>query len=75
MKKILLFITAVVLLMSCCNHEITDHKCLVEEKYECPAGYMMWVSDINNPTHQHRIEVGKYTYENTNPGDTLTMRW
>lgn len=44
---------------------------LVESKYTCPKGYMMWVSNINFPTNIHRIEVGKYTYEHTAPGDTI----
>ena len=75
MKKVILFIMAAVLLISCYQHEAVERKCVVEEKYECPAGYMIWISDINNPAHLHRIEVGKHTYENSNPGDTLIVKW
>ena len=63
-------------LYSCCsgNLELVNKVARVEEKYKCPAGYMVWISYFNNPTIRKRISVGKYTFEHINPGDTLTFQ-
>ena len=76
MKKLLIAILIVFSLYSCCsgNLELVNEGARVEEKYMCPSGYKVWISDFNNPTIRRNISVGKYTFEHINPGDTLTFQ-
>lgn len=76
MKKIILFIAVLLCVSSCYTQTNTEEgKYIVEEKYECPAGYIIWMSDIDNPSCRHRIEIGQYTYEHTSPGDTIVIKY
>lgn len=78
MKKIITLITVLLCLCSCGNtstSETIEVKCIVEEKYECPAGYKVWISKDGDPTIQRLIEVGKHTYENLSPGDTIVFKY
>lgn len=52
-----------------------EYKYLVEEKYQTLGGMnRIVVSDINTK-YTHTINVGQYTYEHTNPGDTLIIKY
>lgn len=63
------------LLAFSCGEQSTPQNwtCIVESKYDCPAGYVLVVSDIKDITNCGRIKVGQYTYEHTSPGDTLVF--
>lgn len=76
MKKIIVLLITLLCMCACeYNAPSGEYKYIVEEKYETLGGsYAMWISDIN--THrQQRIEVGKYTFETYNPGDTLVFKF
>lgn len=75
MKKIITIFIALFCLLSCEESTKESRKYLVEEKITTLGGsYRIFLSDIDN--HQlHSIVVGKYTYEHTNPGDTLIIKY
>ena len=77
MKKVLLFILAIILFGSCDSQPLNGctQELVVQEKFMCPAGYKMRVSESNNPTRVYTVSVGKYTYDTTNPGDTLIVKY
>ena len=51
-----------------------DTDFLVEEKYMSWNGwYSLVISDLETKSTR-TIQVGQYTYENTNPGDTITIK-
>ena len=80
MKKLVLLL-AVLFSFVGCNINVGEgvpngeYKYIVQEKYKCPAGYIMWISDINNATSMRRVAVGKYTFETMSPGDTLVFKF
>ena len=75
MKKTALFALAVICAAACCNQSRRESKYIIECKYMCPRGYMVVVSNIENRTLLHTFAMGKYFFEHTNPGDTLTINY
>lgn len=84
MKKIILFLV-VLLLFSACNTAMSDsnsvfselygNKWIVEQKEvgNCMGGKKyLRISNVDNPTKLQLIEVGRYTFDKTNIGDTIT---
>lgn len=72
-KRIIAFLLCLCLLS--CNTPKGEYKYLVEEKYQTLGGMnRIIVSDINTK-YLHTINVGKYTYEHINPGDTLIIKY
>lgn len=78
MKKVLIGLLFLLGLCSCCsgskNTEMKDTDFLVEEKYMTWNGwYSLVISDLETKSTR-TIQVGEYTYESTNPGDTITIK-
>ena len=79
MKKVLIGLFLLIGFCSCgsnCDTEPTEVKFLVEEKWHSGVDgyYRLMISDFGTKDVKS-IKVGKYTFENTNPGDTLTLKF
>ena len=75
MKKIIIIFITLLCLLSCEESTKESHRYLVEEKITTLGGnYRIFLSDIDD-RHLCSIVVGKYTYEHTNPGDTLIIKY
>lgn len=84
MKKTLFFIFTILTLTACGHVQYQDQpitpsegdKWIVEEKstgrYIAATHKYLVISNIENPTRRTTIEVGHYTFEHINIGDTVT---
>lgn len=84
MKKTLFFIVALLSLTACGHVQYQDQpitpsesdKWIVEEKksglYISATRKYLIISNIEYPTRRRCIEVGHYTFEHINIGDTVT---
>ena len=79
MKKVLIGLLLLIGLCSCnesrCySSKMEDTDFLVEEKYMTWNGwYSLVISDLETKSTR-TIQFGQYTYESTNPGDTITIK-